>query len=151
MIIFEKRFFLIFSIMNQLSNRSTRICYIWNYKCRWTTGNEDILSMTRFEKRLAIVALIFVVIYLGAAVATINTRILKEDRIERLESTKISPSEGRLLMAELFLPMAILLTLTVSFIVVRKQRARKIMELEESDDEFEFPDESQQDDNERVD
>ena len=151
MIIFEKRFFLIFSIMNQLSNRSTRICYIWNYKCRWTTGNEDILSMTRFEKRLVIVALIFVVIYLGAAVATINTRIHKEDRIERLESTKISPSEGRLLMAELFLPMAILLTLTVSFIVVRKQRARKIMELEESDDEFEFPDESQQADNERVD
>lgn len=101
--------------------------------------------MTRFEKRLVVVALIFVVIYLGAAAVTINTRIHKEDRIERLESTKISPSEGRLLMAELFLPMAILLTLTVCFIVVRKQRARKMMELEDSEDEFEFPEESPQD------
>lgn len=101
--------------------------------------------MTRFEKRLVVVALIFVVIYLGAAVVTIKTRIHKEDRIERLESTKISPSEGRLLMAELFLPMAILLTLTVCFIVVRKQRARKMMELEDSEDEFEFPEESPQD------
>ena len=105
------------------------------------------MSMSKFEKRLVIVALIFVVIYLGAAVVTINTRIHKEDRIERLESTKISPSEGRLLMAELFLPMAILLTLTVCFIVVRKQRAKKMMELEESDDEFEFPEENPQDEN----
>jgi septation ring formation regulator EzrA len=103
--------------------------------------------MTRFEKKLVIFALIFVVIYLGAAAVTINTRINKEDRIERFESTKISPSEGRLLMAELFLPMAILLTLTVCFIVVRKQRAKKMMELEESDDEFEFPEENPQDEN----
>ena len=99
------------------------------------------LSMTRFEKRIAIFALIFVAVYLGAAIITINTRINKEDRVERLESTKISPSEGRLLMAELFLPMAIVLTLTVCFIVVRKQRAKKLQELEESDDEFEFPEE----------
>ena len=95
-------------------------------------------------------ALIFIVIYLGAAAVTINTRIHKEDRIERLESTKISPSEGRLMMAELFLPMAILLTLTVSFIVVRKQRARKLMELEDSEDEFEFPEEDPQDESDRA-
>ena len=100
------------------------------------------MNMTRFEKKLVIFALIFVAIYLGAAVKTINTRISKEDRIERLESTKITPSEGRLLMAELFLPMAIFLTLTVCFIIVRKQRAKKLQELEDSDDEFEFPDEN---------
>jgi hypothetical protein len=98
--------------------------------------------MTRFEKRLVIFALIFVAIYLGAAVITVNTRINKEDRIERLESTKISPSEGRLLMAELFLPMMIFLTLTVCYIVVRKQRAKKMLLLDESDEEFEFPPES---------
>ncbi len=101
--------------------------------------------MTRFEKRLVIFALIFVVIYLGAAAITINTRINKEDRVERLESNKITPSEGKLLMAELFLPMAVLLTLTVSFIAVRKQRARKIQQLEESVDEFEFPEEDPHD------
>ena len=107
--------------------------------------------MTRFEKRLVIFALVFIAIYLGAAVATINMRINKEDRVERLESTTISPAEGRLMMAELFLPMAILLTLTVSFIVVRKQRARRMMELEDSDDEFEFPEEGPQDKIERAD
>ena len=81
--------------------------------------------MSKFEKRLAIFALVFVVIYLGAAIATINMRLNPEERIERLESTTISPTEGRLLMAELFLPMLIFFTLTVCFIVVRKQRAKK--------------------------
>jgi hypothetical protein len=95
--------------------------------------------MGKFEKRLVIFALVFVVLYLGAAVVTINTRINKEDRIERLESTKISSTEGRLLMVELFLPMLILFTLTVCFIVVRKQRAKKMLQLDEPDEEFEFP------------
>ena len=49
------------------------------------------MSMTKFEKRLVIFALIFVVIYLGAAVVTINTRLNKEDRIERLEFTLRDP------------------------------------------------------------
>ena len=103
--------------------------------------------MTKFEKRLVIFALVFVFIYLGAAVITIQTRIADEDRVERLESTKISPSEGRLLMAELFLPMAILLTLAVCFIAVRKQRARKMMHLDEPNEEFEFPADLPQDEN----
>ena len=103
--------------------------------------------MSKFEKRLVIFALVFVVIYLGAAIVTINTRLNQEDRIERLESTKITPSEGKLLMAELFLPMLIFLTLTVCFIVVRKQRAKKMMLLDEPDEEFDFPPDHQQDEN----
>ncbi len=95
--------------------------------------------MRKFEKRLVIFALGFVVIYLGAAVVTIQTRINKEDRIERLESTTVTPAEGKLLMAELFLPVAILFTLTLCFIVVRKQRAKKMLQLDESDEEFEDP------------
>lgn len=95
--------------------------------------------MSKFEKRLAIFALVFVVVYLGAAVATIHTRISKEDRLERLESTKITPVEGKLLMVELFLPMVILFTLTVCFIVVRKQRAKKMLQLDEPVEEFEDP------------
>jgi hypothetical protein len=104
-----------------------------------TTAIEDYFCMTKFEKRLVVFAVVFVFIYLGAAVITIQTRISGEDRVERLESTKISPSEGRLLMAELFLPMAILLTLAVCFIAVRKQRAKKILKLDEPSEEFEFP------------
>ena len=103
--------------------------------------------MSKFEKRLVIFALVFVVIYLGAAIVTINTRLNKEDRIERLESTKISPTEGRLLMVELFLPMLIFLTLTVCFIVVRKQRAKKMLLLDEPDEDFEFPPDPPQDEN----
>ena len=95
--------------------------------------------MSNFEKRLAIFALVFVVIYLGAAIVTINTRLNQEDRIERFESTKISPTEGRLLMAQLFLPMLILFTLAVCFIFVRKQRAKKMLQLDEPSEEFEFP------------
>ena len=95
--------------------------------------------MSKFEKRLCIVALVFVVIYLGAAAITIHTRISKTDRIERIESTKIGPAEGQLLMAELFLPMVILLTLTVCFIIIRKQRAKKSLQLDEPDENFEDP------------
>ncbi len=103
--------------------------------------------MSKFEKKLVIFALVFVVIYLGAAVVTIHTRINKADTIERLESTKIGPAEGQLLMAELFLPVAILFTLTVCFIVVRKQRAKKMLQLDEPDEEFEDPPVRPQDEN----
>ncbi len=106
--------------------------------------------MSKFEKRLVIFALVFVVIYLGAAIATIHTRLNPEDRIERLESTKISPTEGRLLMVELFLPMLILFTLAVCFIVVRKQRAKKMLQLDEPNEEFEFPPDPSQDEKSDV-
>ncbi len=106
--------------------------------------------MSKFEKRLAIFALVFVVIYLGAAIITINTRFNQEDRIERLESSKISPTEGRLLMAQLFLPMVILFTLAVCFIFVRKQRAKKMLQLDEPDEEFEFPPDPAQDEKSDV-
>ena len=89
----------------------------------------------------------FVVIYLGAAIVTINTRLNQEDRIERLESTKITPTEGRLLMAELFLPMLIFFTLTVCFIVVREQRAKKRLLLDEPTEDFDFPPDHPRDEN----
>jgi hypothetical protein len=95
--------------------------------------------MSKFEKRLCILALVFVVIYIGAAAWTIHSRISGEEKMERFESTEIRPTEGRLLMAELFLPMSILLTLTVCFIIVRKQRAKKRLQLDDPDESFEEP------------
>ena len=92
--------------------------------------------MKKFEIRLAVFALIFVVVYLGAAVITIQTRLGEPERVERLESKKITSAEGRLLMAELFLPMVILLTLTICFIVVRKQRAKKRLTLDDGIEDF---------------
>ena len=50
-------------------------------------------------------------------------------------------------MVELFLPMLIFLTLTVCFIVVRKQRAKKMLLLDEPDEDFEFPPDPPQDEN----
>ncbi len=93
--------------------------------------------MNKFEKRLVVVALVFVAIYLGAAAITIHTRITGEDKIERIESPDLSPAEGQLLIAELFLPFMILLTLTICFVVVRKQRAKKLLKMEEEEEEDE--------------
>ena len=95
--------------------------------------------MSKFEKRLCILALVFVVIYIGAAAWTIHSRISGEEKMERFESTEITPTEGRLLMAELFLPMSILLTLTVCFIIVRKQRAKKRLQLDDPDESLQEP------------
>ncbi len=96
-------------------------------------------GMSKFEKRLCILALVFVTIYMGAAAWTIHSRISGEDKMERFESPEIKPAEGRLLIAELFLPMSILLTLTVCFIIARRQRAKKRQQLDDPDESFEEP------------
>jgi hypothetical protein len=90
--------------------------------------------MSKIEKRLIVAALVFVAIYLGAAAITIHTRITKEDKIVRLESPDLSEAEGQLLIAELFLPFMILMTLALCFIVVRKQRVKKLREMEKEED-----------------
>ena len=90
--------------------------------------------MSKFEKRLCIVALVFVAIYLGAAIITIRHRISKPDRIERLESPDLSAAEGQLLIAELFLPVMIILTLTICYIIVRKTRTKKALLLDEPEE-----------------
>ena len=89
--------------------------------------------MSKIEKRLIVAAIVFVAIYLGAAALTIHTRITREDRIERLESPDLSPAEGQLLIAEFFLPFMILLTLAICFIIARKQRIKKLLEMEKEE------------------
>ena len=88
--------------------------------------------MSNFEKKLCIFAIVFVTIYLGAVVITIQSRINAKEAVTRLESAKPGPGEGQIMLAELFLPMMILLTVTVSFIIVRKKRAKDITVLEDS-------------------
>lgn len=95
----------------------------------------EMMAMSKFEKRLCIAAILFVAIYIGAAAITIHSRVNKESKIERLESNDLTPGERQLMMAELFLPMLILFTLTICFIAVRKQRAKKLSQLEEADEE----------------
>ncbi len=91
--------------------------------------------MSKFEKRLCVLALVFVAVYLGAVVVTLHSRMDGQTQTaQRIESEQVRPAEGRLLLVELFLPMAILLTLTVSYIVVRKTRAKKALLLDEPDE-----------------
>jgi len=77
-----------------------------------------------------------VAIYLGAAVLTFHSKYGEEERVEYIESPKLTPAEGRLMLVELFLPMMILLALTVCYIVVRKQRAKRYLKLDDPEDEI---------------
>ena len=90
--------------------------------------------MTKFEKRLSLIAIVFVVIYLGAAAVTIHNRISNVEKNLRIESTAPPPGESHMMMAELFLPMMIVLVLAVCFLVVKKQRVKQIAALEQEDD-----------------
>ncbi len=96
------------------------------------------MALSRFEKKLSIFALVFVVIYLGAAALTIQSNYSKDDAIPQIESADLTPAEARLMMVELFLPMLIVLVLTVCFIVVRITRAKRYQKLDEPvDDAYE--------------
>jgi len=92
--------------------------------------------MTKFEKRLCVFAIVFVAVYIGAIVLTLHTRVRNENRITRIESVEPLPGEGQVMLAELLLPMLILLTITVCFIIVRKRRAESVLGLKDSDEEF---------------
>ena len=92
--------------------------------------------MSKFEKKLCVLAIVFVAIYLGAAGMTIHSRLTDTEKTPQIVSAEPDPAEGNLMLAELFLPMLLLLTVTVCFIIVKKQRAKKLLELEESDEEI---------------
>ena len=92
--------------------------------------------MSKFEKRLCIVAIVFVAIYIGAIAMTIHTRVSNEEKITRIESVEPDPGEGQMLLAELLPPMLVLFMITVCFIIVKKKRAKAVYELEESDEEL---------------
>ena len=94
--------------------------------------------MSKFEKKLCVLAIVFVAIYLGAAGITIHSRVSDGDKTTRIVSAEPDPEEGNLMLAELFLPMLILLTVTICFIVVRKKRSKAELLLEESEDEYPY-------------
>lgn len=77
--------------------------------------------MSSIEKKLCAAAIVFVVVYLGAAILTLKSRVAPQEPDTRIESADPRSEEGRLVLPELLLPMAILFTLTVCFIVVRRR------------------------------
>ena len=92
--------------------------------------------MSKFEVRLCIFAIVFVAIYVGAIAITMYSRVNTAEKITRIESATPAPGEGHMMLAELLLPMLILLTITICFIIVKKKRAKMSLALEEADEEF---------------
>ena len=90
--------------------------------------------MSKLEKRLIIFAIIFVLVYVGAIIATVRSRTDTSQKTTRLESATPTEEEGRLMLAELLLPMAVLFTLSVCFILARKKRVKTYQSLDDPDD-----------------
>ena len=89
--------------------------------------------MSKLEKRLIICAIVFVLVYLGAIIATVKSRVDNPQKITSLESAIPAEEERRLVLAELLLPMAVLFTLSVCFILARKKRIKTYQALDEPD------------------
>jgi hypothetical protein len=89
------------------------------------------------EKRVSIAAIIFVLIYLGAAGLTLYYRSSDQptEKARRLETAEIKKSESRLAIVQLFPPMMVLLTLAVVFVIVKQKRERQLAAMEASDNE----------------
>ena len=96
--------------------------------------------MRKFEKRLVVFAILFVFVYLLAAGLTIHSRISRPDKTVTIESTGPQPGERQMMMAELFLPMLILLTIAVCFFIAKNKRNKDLLRLEEEDDDLEKDD-----------
>jgi hypothetical protein len=89
------------------------------------------LPMSRLEKRLIAGALVFVVIYLGAAALTIHNRMTADREEARIESAEPLREERHLMMAELLLPMLILFTVAFSYLLLKKKREKVAARMDE--------------------
>ena len=97
---------------------------------------EGYMGMSKFEKRLCIFAIVFVAIYIAAMVITVHSRVSSPEKVTRIESVDPGAGEGQMMLAELFLPMAIFFSVTVCFIMVKNKRSKSVFEAEESDEEY---------------
>ena len=95
--------------------------------------------MNSFEKRLCILAVICILIYIGAILITLSNRVDKKEVLTRIESVQPDQGERTILLAELLLPMLILATLTICFILVKKKRAaKKLLSKNEDNEDFDY-------------
>ncbi len=97
------------------------------------------------QRWLGIGAIVFVIIYIGAVVLTVQSRMRDHERPTAIESTQVREQERHLMLPELLLPMAILLALAGSYLVVRRRNQRIYERLDDDIDEAneEHPDNEQ--------
>ena len=91
--------------------------------------------MSRLEKRLCVFAIIFFIVYMGAVVITLHSKVTKKEEPTRIESANSAPGEGHLMLAELILPMLILFTISVCFLIVKKKREKSRLLLNKTEKE----------------
>lgn len=91
--------------------------------------------MSKLEKRLILFAVIFVIVYLGAIAMTLQSRNKGPEKPTRIESAlPVAEEEARLMLAQLLLPMAVLTTLSICFILAKRRRIQKYETLDDSDE-----------------
>lgn len=90
----------------------------------------------KLQRWIGIGAIVFVIIYIGAVVLTVQSRMGDLERPTAIESAKVREQERHLMLPELLLPMAILLALAGSYLVVRRRNQKAYERL---DDDLEEP------------
>ena len=88
-------------------------------------------KMTKIQKWLSIAAICFVTVYLGAIAITLQSRTKVDTKPAAIESNQGVKEEKHLILPELFLPMAIVLTLAGSFLIVKRRNARNYQRLDD--------------------
>ena len=89
----------------------------------------------KLQRWLGIGAIVFVIIYIGAVILTVQSRMQDQERPTVIESTQVREQERHLMLPELLLPMAILLTLAGSYLVVRRRNQKIYERLDDDVDE----------------
>ncbi len=90
--------------------------------------------MKKLEKKIFGVAIIFIIIYLGAIIVSINSKPDKNSTDLKIESVQIKSGEETFVLAELFLPMVIIAVMALSFILIRKKNTRTIKMLDKEEE-----------------
>ena len=88
---------------------------------------------------LAIAAILFVLVYVGAVYYTIQSRGHRDAPSTVIESAQARKLERNLMLPELLLPMGILLTLAGCYLIIRRRNQKTYQRL---DDELEADDDS---------
>ena len=94
------------------------------------------MIMSKLEKRIILFAVVFVIVYLGAIVMTVQSRRATPEKTVRIESAApVVEEEARLMLAELLLPMAVLSTLSICFVLARRRRSKEYHKLDDPDED----------------
>jgi NADH:ubiquinone oxidoreductase subunit 6 (subunit J) len=92
-------------------------------------------KMNRLQKILGIGAVVFVFVYIGAVVITVQSRIDNKVRPVLIEAPRTIEKERHLLLPELLLPMGILLVLAASYLIVKRRNEKIYENLDDDIDE----------------